>query len=739
MTFDVSRRSFLKGSAVAAGAAAFGLAGCAPTGTEAASTAEPAASTAAASGETELIAQAYVNPQDYDYRANTTDFATLLSPFSIGGHEFGNRMAKSAAGSATYLAGYTDEMYEYYMNFARGGVELIGMEGEAFAMPAEGEVPAEAVDFFKRLTTDAAEYNSHFFFQWAPFGLPVDEESMPVEMIKGIETAGVALAKQIKDMGFIGIEINAAGFNQGEQFLSRFHNTRTDEYGADSIENRARFVVECIQQIKEACGSDFFVQVLIDCVEEYDDIANGATLMTLDSDFTAKRTKVTSVDEGIALAKEFEKAGADSMHLRLGPLGNHPCQFASDLYFIVNGVEGATGYGTQFNFGRHFGGELVGNHSGAGMLFNIAKRYKEELSIPCGVVTYMDPAHAPDYFEQALADGCADYYLMTRPLTVDPEYVNKIKDGRLDEIAPCTRCLHCHAGSNEMNRAMSYCRVNALTQRVMTENGPATYELEPAAEPKSVMIVGGGPAGMEAARIAALRGHSVSLYEKSGQLGGLLAFASLVKGPHENLDDLRAYLERQCELAGVDVVTGTEVTAETISETNPDVLILACGGLRDELQVDGADVFAIEDYMEATGDNIVVYGSNEQAIDVAMWLTVHKKNVTIVTPSTNDEVDMQQSQHAKRFMTTTFAALGVRIIPEASIESVADGVMKVYSADFDATVSVACDSVVNAADMLPNKGLLDGFAGESYSIGDCEAPFNIALAIRGGNDVGRAI
>ena len=246
-------------------------------------------------------------------------------------------------------------------------------------------------------------------------------------------------------------------------------------YGIGSLENRARFVTECIEQIKAACGKDFVVQILIDCIEEDDNLDNNATLMWMDKAVSAPHNTVTTIEEGIGMAKLFEAAGCDSMHLRLGPLGNHPCQFGSDLYFILNGIEGATGYGTQWDFSRHWQGQLIGNHSGAGMLINIVGRYKEALKIPCGTVTYMDPAHAPDYFEKAIADGKVDFYLMNRPLTVDTEYVNKLKAGRIDEIAPCTRCLHCHIGSNEMNRAMGYCRVNALTQRVMTENGPATY------------------------------------------------------------------------------------------------------------------------------------------------------------------------------------------------------------------------------------------------------------------------
>ena len=336
----------------------------------------------------------------------------------------------------------------------------------------------------------------------------------------------------------------------------------------------------------------------------------------------------------------------------------------------------------------------------------------------------MDPAHAPDFFEKALEDGKLDFFLMNRPLTVDMEYVNKLREGRLDEIAPCTRCLHCHSGSNEMNAMFCYCRVNALTQRVMREGGPATYELPPAETKKKVMVIGGGPAGMEAARIAAQRGHDVTLYEKRGSLGFMLDFANMVKGPHENLADLKKYLVRQLEISGVTVKTGTEVTKELIDAEAPDAVILAVGGLRDTLAVDGdVPVIEMDDFMfTEMGENVIVYGSNAQAFDAALWLTVHKKHVTMVTPSKADDLDIQQSQHAKRMMTTALYALGFNAYPESSIKS------------------VPCDAIVNAADMLPNTALLDGISvKETYCIGDCAAPYNIALAIRGGNDAGRAV
>jgi 2,4-dienoyl-CoA reductase-like NADH-dependent reductase (Old Yellow Enzyme family)/thioredoxin reductase len=750
---SISRRTFLKGAAVGAAAVtgASITSACSPkvaTPTPGGSgSLIPAGGTpgsvAGSPAARELIPAAYLNPQDYDYRQNTTDFKTLFSPLEIGPLTLSHRMVKSAAGSATYLAGLTDELLQYYVNFAKGGVELIWVEmvGQ-LEPPRDGSpTPAETIEFGKKLVAECGKYGAKLGYQHYGFSMKTVND-LTFEDIAMEQARWVAIAQLLQQMGFVGIEINAAGFNLGEHFLSRYHNYRTDKYGTGSLENRARFVTECIEQVKKACGKDFIVQVLMNCVEENDDLAGNATLATLDNAVTAPSNRVTTIEEGIAFAKLFEAAGCDALHLRLGPLGYHPCQFASDLYFILNGIEGATGYGTQWDFSRHWQGQLIANHSGAGMLINIVARYKKAVSIPCGTVTYMDPAHAPDFFEKALADGKVDFYLMNRPLTVDTEYVNKLKAGRIDEIAPCTRCLHCHIGGNQQNRDMGYCRVNALTQRVMTDKGPKTYELEPAAVSKKVMVIGGGPAGMEAARIAAARGHKVTLYEKSAALGGNLTFASMVKGPHENLDDLKAYLIRQLELTGVTVILKKEVDAALINSEAPDAVVLAVGALPGDVGASGGNVPIIDfiNFMgDGTGENVVVFGSNAQAFDCALWLTVHKKKVTIVTPNRNEDLDKQQSHHAHRFMTTALYALGVKVYTESRIKEIGDRQITIAS-NVGVEYVIPADSIINAADLLPNKSLLDGISvKETYAIGDCNEPFNIAMAIRAGNDVGRAL
>jgi len=736
---NISRRDFLKG--IAAGAVSAGALGTLSTITAPLAYADNAETVASPLAALDKIPQAYLNPQldEAEYRGNAKELKLLFSPLQIGKLNLNHRMVKTAAGSACYLAGMTDELIEYYVQLAKGGVELIYVETVSFLeVPAGGEYDAETKAYLERLVSECGKYGAVLGYQLSGFG--TGENDMSLDDIHAKQARFIEVAKGLWDVGFKAVELNCAGFNMPAHFLSRFHNTRTDEYGGKSIENRARFATEIFAGIREACP-DIAIQALIDCVEENDNITNNPTIMTLDTDVTTPHTKPLTIEEGIAAAKCFEAAGVDSMHLRIGPLGHHVAQFAADLYFIANGVEGATGFGTQYDFTRNFQGKAIGNTSGCGIALDIAAMYKKELKIPVGAVTYMDPAHAPDFFEQALEDGKIDFYMMNRPLTVDMDYVNKLRESRIDEIAPCTRCLHCHSGSNEMNAMFCYCRVNALTQRVMREGGPATYEVPEAETKKKVMVIGGGPAGMEAARIAAMRGHDVTLYEKRGSLGFMLDFAAMVKGPHENLADLKKYLIRQLEITGVTVKTGVEVTKELIESEAPDAVILAVGGLRDTLEVDGdCPVIDMDSFMFAdTGDNVIVYGSNAQAFDAALWLTVHKKRVTIITPSVADDFDIQQSQHAKRMITTVLYSLGVNALPESSIKSVKDGVATVIM-DTGLETQIPCDAIVNAADMLPNLDLINGISvKEVYTAGDCAAPFNIGKAIQAGNDAGRAV
>ena len=735
MAIKISRRDFLKGTA----AGAMGLAVTGLIGKNAPAYAEDAPVV------TPQEAIAKLNPQDYDYRSKDTDFSHVFSPWKLGKIELSHRMVKSAAGSDT--GNNPDEFLAYYEDFANGGVEMIWVEDfvelyNHFQNPRKK--PKETIPL-KELADRLHAKGAHVGYQLSCMGQKFSgfdpataaqyesahAEHLTLDEIHMLQEDFIAGAKYIQEQGFDAVEINAAGNNIGQAFFSRMRNYRDDEYGPQSFENRARFVSEIIQGIKKECGEDFIVQVLINVIEENDVEMGDSTLST-------------TVEENCQICKMLEAAGADSLHLRLGPLGRHICQFASELYFTGYGIEGTTGYGTQFDFSRHWQGKLVANHSGCGLLLNIVQEVKQAVSIPCGGVTYMDPAHAPKFFDDAIAEGKLDFMMMTRSLCCEPQYVNKLREGRLDEIAPCTRCLHCHFDYDEDGKVYEHCRVNATTQRAYREAMPEGPIPLPADGEKKVMVVGGGPAGMEAARIAAERGYDVTLYEKKGFLGGLLPFASVIKGPHENLDDLLAYLKRQQELKGVKVVTGQDVDADFIKAEAPDVVILAVGGLRDTLGFEstaGTKVMPIDAVMKAdmVGQEVTIVGGNCQAVDMAQFLNAHGKHVTIVSPESKDKLDKGQSSWVKTFTLPMLYTRGTRLWPNAEIVDVGDGTVTIHG-ETGVDMTIACDTVIEAMDMLPNKAIAEGLDGiEVYCVGDCEKPWNIAEAIAAGNLTARKI
>lgn len=533
---------------------------------------------------------------------------------------------------------------------------------------------------------------------------------------------------KLQQNGFDAFELNFAANNLGQSFFSRARNNRTDEYGPQALESRCKFATEVVTGLKEACGKDFIVQVLINGVEENDkELGNNDAYNT--------------IEETIAIAKKMEEAGADSLHVRIGPCGQHIAQFAGDLYFACRGFEGFNGYGKRLDFDKHFQGLVRGNNSGVGLNLDIAAKIKAAVSIPVGCATYNDPAQAPDLFNAAIEEGKVDFLVMNRPFCVDPEYVNKLRENRLDEIAPCTRCLHCFSDTPADGCNLEHCRVNAANFRAYSEIMPEGFEPLPAAGAKKVMVVGAGPAGLEAARIAAQRGHDVTLYEKESSAGGLLGFAEAVKGPHENLGRLRSYLIRTAELAGVKLQFGTEVTKELIASEAPDAVILAVGGKRDSYgfaSVGATKVISIDDVFGGVGDNVVILGSNAQAVDTAIYLLSQGKKVTVLTPSAKADFERGHSVNMKEFVEPTFFANGGRLFPSATVTGVGDGFVA-FTAESGLAYEYPCDTVIEALDMLPNTELIDDLGIEAIAVGDCATPLNIANAIATGNVAARKI
>ena len=722
----VTRRSLLQGTA--AGAAAL-AAGVVPV-------------TAGAEEAQAVAAQPAINPQDMSYKGcSITDFSksALFSSWHLGPHEIHNRMVKSAALAMTFMYRNPDEYMGYYERFAKGGVEVVWVEEffnywDMTASPMHAELDEiDVKGFVDMMHSYGTKIGMQFGTMVCEIG-PMDYSqpfigNYTTEQVQEWQTHVVELATILKTNGFDAIELNMAANNVGQSFLSRARNNRTDQYDASCMENRTRWGCEVIRQIKEACGKDFVVQCLINAVEINDfDLGN-------DGDFTR-------IEETCEMAKYFEAAGADSIHLRIGPTATHITQFAGDLYFCVNGIEGANSHGSIIDFDRHFQGLARGNHSGAGLCIDMAAKVKEAVNIPVGAATYMDPAQAPDYFEAAVAEGKIDFFVMNRPLCVEPDYVNKLREGRLDEIAPCTRCMHCFFDADRDGYTMEHCRVNPTNWRAFHEIMPDGFTPAPAQESKKVMVIGAGPGGMEAARIAAQRGHDVTLYEKSGILGGNLPVAEAIKGPHENLDRLITYMTKGLELAGVNVVTGVEVTDDMIAQEAPDAVIVATGAVDNPMGLEptaGTQVVDFNGMMGLDcGENVTVLGSGARAVDVALYLKKQGKQVTIVTPNPIADFEKGHSVNVIAFVRNAFTSTGGVIYPNSTEVVVGDGCISFMRNDAGIQMTIACDAVVDMSDQLPNTSIT--VQGDNvYYVGDCYVPFNISEAISDGNIAARKI
>ena len=733
----LSRRQFLTGSAITAGAvASLGLAGCAP---KAPAEAPAAGSDLAATGEDAANVRAHaaqLNPQGEPKPVQNTTCPSLFTEWKMGALTLPNRVVKSAAGYIGVTSqGITGDLHmQHYGKLAAGGASVVYCDDFAElydhfrAIPDVGKftdwTDADLTAFAQNIKDNGAAAG----YQLATMGLVFsgfepdptaifqssDCMDMTAEEIQNLIADTIKAAATLKRCGFDCVEINAAGENIGQTFMSRNRNKREDDYGPQTFESRTRFVCEIVRGIKAECGADFPVQVLINGVEENDKAIGDSALFT-------------TVEENKEMCKLIEAAGADSLHIRIGPCGQHVAEFAGDLYFCGTGIEGTTGYGTQFDFTRHWQGMLKADQSGLGVMVPVAAEIKKAVSIPVGAVTYMDPARDPEYFEGLIAGGDLDFILMNRPLSVDYDYLHKLEEGRIDEIRPCTRCMHCHWDAADDGNLTFSCRTNAAHPfRFVTGQLTGGYDPEPAATAKNVVVVGAGPAGLEAARVAAERGHAVTLYEKKGSVGGLLEFANNVKGPHENLS----------------VVLNTEATADTIAEAAPDAVILATGGVRDSLGLDetaGTNVVGIDDFMMADiAEEVVVVGSNAQAIDAAMYLLAQGKHVSVVTPSAAGTIGAGHSFWVKTFTQPNMKALGVRFWPEAEVVAVNDGTVTVKTAT-GIQQEIPCGTVVEALDSLPNGSLAEGLTCEVVTVGDAARPFNIGEAICSANAAARAL
>jgi len=555
--------------------------------------------------------------------ATKQKYHKLLEPLQIKNVKLRNRIVKSAQWFiyAEPDGSVGERIKGWYESVAKGGVGLVTVE-ECICQYALGasDVPHLRLDddkFISGLSELAEVIHKHgcpTFVQITHAGpahqLKVDglqpvapssidppaeptfaiARELTIPEIKELVEMYAQAALRVKKAGFDGAEMHMAHYGLGNAFLSRIQNKRQDEYGCQSLENRARFDVEILRRVRELTGPDFVVGCRMNCKEWGHELG-------------------TTPEEAVRFAQMFEEAGAD--YLQLSAYGYGP--------FYLCAIPSIMLYPEPAEVTKSFVDRLPN-----GILIPEVEVVRKAVSIPCSGVGQLDY----DIAERLLEEDRVDMCCFGRSLMADPEWPNKLKEGREEDIRPCTSCLWC---IHVMLLAQPVeCRVNAFAGH------ETTLIMKPAEKKRRVMVVGAGPAGMEVARVAAERGHEVTLYDKAPDIGGLLPMAVFIKGNKimayvDDISKLLDYYKTQLKKLGVNVQLGKEVDANLVNEVKPDVVIVAVGGqpIEPALRVGRAKVVNTEQLKKGAERFVRLVGPRRMSMLTKVFLPVGKKIVVI--------------------------------------------------------------------------------------------------------------
>lgn len=480
-------------------------------------------------------------------------------------------------------------------------------------------------------------------------------------------------ALRAREAGFDAVELQCIGGNVLHLFTNPFTNNRKDEYGG-STENRLRIITESLKDIRKKAGKDFPV---ICRIPGLDTVPWGLDL------------------EGWReIAPLLEQAGVDALHI-------YPRWYEARAPL------------PQMCVPRN-------------AFVYLAEAIRQVVNIPIITgIRITDPVDA----EQIIATGKADFVGMARPLIADPYLPLKAREGRLEDVNFCTACCRCY-DDVVADRFMS-CSVNAMAGR------EGEFKIEPAEHIKNVWVVGGGPAGMEAARVAALRGHKVVLFEKKEHLGGQLAVAAVPPYKAEWHNTIR-YLATQLEKQHVSVRLNQTCTIKDVEEAKPDVLILATGAIPQKPKLPGIDsgnvCTAIDILTNArqAGNNVVVVGGGSTGCETAEFLRQQGKAVTILEML--PRIGHEYGPMNRWVVIDRLVAAGIRLETGVKVQEITDhgvGVirMNLYPEFFEA------DSVVLALGMVAEGPDISKFSNKVESIfrvGDAVKPAGVKEAIESG-------
>lgn len=676
-----------------------------------------------------------------------SNYPNLFSPLKIGGIEVPNRIAMMPMGvfsprlMNSRTGAYTKEGADYYIERAKGGTGLIvtGLV-PIIPLPMLNPVnhPEDYVNEQKYLMDGVHAAGGKIFIQltamtgrsahihpgeefmaamvyktpspiqnvWDP---NIKHAPMTKDDIKAYVNNFATAASLVQKAGGDGVEIHA--IHEGyllDQFALAYFNKREDEYGG-TLENRLRFAKEIVEAIKAKCGKDFPVSVRFS-VKSYLKGFNSGALPGEEFE-----EKGRDISEAIEAAKLLESYGYDMLNCDNGTYDSwywaHPPVYMPKACNL-----------------------------------NDVKQITKHVNIPVVCAGRFDD---PELAEQAIANGDIDMMGMGRPLLADADLANKFKEGKLEDIRPC---ISCHMGC--LSRIFQSIPNPDISCAVNPRCGKEkAYELKPAETKKKIMVIGGGLGGMEAARVSAIRGHEVHLFEKTDQLGGAF-IAAAAPACKEDDKKLLDWYRRQIDLTGVNVHYNTEVTKDMVA--GYDDVFVATGATERKLATPGFDAenvtYAIDTLLnqKVEAENVLVVGGGLTGVEIAVDLAKEGKKVTIVEMAETILNTKNLSAANYNMLLEMIDYYKIKVMKSSCVESYANGVAKVKTHENNHTNinnrayrmvmlgaegedhfhDVKADHIIVSIGYTPNQALYDEIKAENvYLIGDAEKPTNIMDAI----------